>query len=220
MTPEDYNAWYESARGSWIGDTEYRLLRRMLCAQAGATLLDVGCGTGYFSRRFAGDGLSVTGVDPDPATVEFATEHRLGEEFYLIGDALELPFPDKHFDLCVAVTSLCFIEEQERAIGEMLRVTRGHLALGLLNRHSLLYRQKGRGGGRGAYRGAHWHTPAEVRRFFAAQPAGGLEIRSAIFLPGGGPAARAMERVLPSRLSLGGFLAVGVDSTAGDERPR
>jgi len=161
----------------------------------------------------------VTGVGPEPAMVEFAHNHRAEGERYQVGDALELLFPDKYFCLCVAVTSLCFIEEQERAIGEMLRVTRGHLGLGLLNRHSLLYRRKNRRGGRGAYRGAHWRTPGEVRRLFAAWPAGGLEIRSAVFLPGGGPAARAMERVLPSRLSLGGFLAVGVDSTAGDERP-
>lgn len=208
MNPEHYDAWYRSARGAWIGDTEYRLLWRMLGAEPGASLLDVGCGTGYFSRRFAGDALAVTGVDPDPAMVEFAGARRVRGETYLVGDARALPFADRHFDLCVAVTSLCFIAEQAQAIAEMLRVTRGRVALGLLNRHSLLYRQKGSGQGRGAYRGAHWHTSAEVRRLFAAQRASGLDIRSAIFLPGAGPLARAAEPLVPSRLAVGGFLAV------------
>jgi len=217
MSPEDYDAWYRSGRGAWIGEAEYHLLRSLLRPEPAQTLLDAGCGTGYFSRRFAGDGVVVTAIDPDPTMVEFATAHRVGSETSLVGDARALPFPDKHFDLCIAVTSLCFIVEQEQAIAEMLRVTRGRVALGLLNRHSLLYRQKGSGVGRGAYRGAHWHTPAEVRRLFAGRPAADLDFRSAIFLPGGGPIARGLERCLPSVLPLGGFLAVVVNPTAGDE---
>ena len=91
-----------------------------------------------------------------------------------------------------------------------MRVTRRRLVLGLLNRHSLLYLQKGRGGGTGAYRGAHWHTAAEVRALFAPMPVRDLRLESAIFLPGDGLIARRAEEVLPQRLPLGAFLlAVG-----------
>ena len=213
--PQDYDAWYRTPRGAWIGDTEYRLLKRLLAAAGGNTLLDVGCGTGYFSRRFASDGLSVTGIDPSPALVSFARAQRTGDETYLVGDARRLPFPDGSFDVCASVTSLCFIQAQERALSEMLRVTRGHLVLGVLNRHSLLYRRKGMNGGTGAYRGAHWHTPTELRRLLASQHARGIRIRSAIYLPNGGLVARAVEGLLANRLPIGAFLAVVAQSSCG-----
>jgi len=74
VTPQQYDAWYEAPRGAWIGDLEYRLLRRTLGPRSGASLLDIGCGTGYFSRRLALDGHAVTGVDLDPAMIEYARQ--------------------------------------------------------------------------------------------------------------------------------------------------
>ena len=35
MDAATYDAWYDTARGRWIGDTEYRLLRRSLAPAAG-----------------------------------------------------------------------------------------------------------------------------------------------------------------------------------------
>jgi len=208
MRASDYDAWYQSPRGRWIGDNEYRLLQRLLGAETGESLIDVGCGTGYFTRRFAQRDLRVTGLDLDAGMVDFARSHAAGTENYVLGDARRLPFPDRAFDLCVSITSLCFIPEQLRALKEMLRVTRRRFAIGLLNRHSLLYLQKGTRGGSGAYRGAHWHTAAELRAQFAQCGVSDLVIRSCIFLPGGGSLARLGEHLLPDQLLLGAFLVV------------
>ena len=209
-----YDAWYETARGRWIGDTEYRLLHEVLAPTPGDSLVDVGCGSGYFARRFAREGLRVTGLDPDAAMLRFAAGHAAAGEPYLFGDARALPFPARSFDLCVCVTALCFIREQSRALAEMVRVTRRRLVLGLLNRHSLLYLQKGRGQGVGAYRGAHWHTQAEVGKLFEALPLRHIKLRSAVFLPGGSRFAQRCERVLPGRLPWGSFLVVSADVAA------
>jgi len=210
MDPAVYDAWYRTQRGEWIGETELRLLWRLLAPAAGASLLDVGCGSGYFTRRFARQGLAVTGVDPDAAMLRFAAAHAAAGECYLLADAQALPFPVRTFDLCVCVTALCFIEDQEAALAEMLRVTRKRFALGLLNRTGLLYRQKGRAGGIGGYRGAHWHTAAEVRALFAGLPVARLALRTAVFLPDGNRFARICERLLPGRFPYGSFLvAVG-----------
>ena len=208
LDPEAYDAWYRTARGRWIADTEYRLLMAMLRPQPGARILDLGCGTGHFTRRLALDGFRVCGIDADPSMVRYAAEHRAADEHYAVADARSLPFPGRSFDECVAVTSLCFIRPERAALREISRVTCRGAALGLLNRRSLLYHRKGQGGGVGAYRGAHWHTAEEVISLLSDFPAPVLAIRSAIFLPSGGSVARVLERLLPNRLLVGGFLAV------------
>jgi len=205
MNPSEYEAWYKTARGSWIAGREFELMMLQLDAPTGATLLDVGCGTGHFSRRFAATGLRVTGLDPDPAMLEHA--HGLGGGVsYLLGTGTGLSFGDKAYDYVTAVTSLCFIADPERALREMWRAARRAVLLGLLNRRSLLYWQKR---DRGAYRGARWDTSAEVRRWARQlEPAPRIMSRSAIFMPGGGAFARAAEAMLPSVLPWGAFLAV------------
>ncbi len=210
MTPEEYDAWYQTARGRWIGETESRLLLAQLGPRPGESVLDVGCGTGYFARSLARAAGRVVGIDPDVAAIEYARRHAAVDEHYLIGDARALPFPDRHFDYAVAMTSLCFVAEEAQALSEMARVARRGVAVGLLNRRSLLYLQKGRHGGRGAYRGARWHTPGEVRRLFARAGLSAVALRSAVFLPGGGVIARTFEAAVPHRSLLGGFLlAIG-----------
>ncbi|ARU31469.1 SAM-dependent methyltransferase [Sulfuriferula sp. AH1] len=211
MQAKDYDAWYQTPRGSWIGEQEYRLLRRLLQPTAGQCMIDVGCGTGYFTRRFAADGVRVSGVDPDAAMISYAQSQKIADESYLYGDARALPFPDRSFDYCIAVASLCFIQEQELALAEMVRVTRKRIAIGFLNRNSLLYWQKGRHGGSGAYCGAHWHTPAEVRRLFHDLPVSNLQLRSAIYLPGGNRFARAVDACLQQWPLIGGFLVAAAD---------
>ena len=62
----------DTPRGQWIGDHERILLHSLLRPEASASQLDVGCGTGRSIRRFARLRLSVSGFDPDPATLKFA----------------------------------------------------------------------------------------------------------------------------------------------------
>lgn len=204
--PNTYEAWYHTPRGAWIGGAEFELLYKNLRPVAGASVLDVGCGTGYFTRCLARAGLRTTGIDADAAAIRYAQSQTVADERYLTGDARALPFPDRYFDYSVAITSFCFIADPLRALTELARVTRYRVALGLLNRHSLLYRQKGRHGGQGAYQGAHWHTPQEARHLFEQCGMPRVTIRSAIFLPDGGGIAKWVEAITPSRVPLGAFL--------------
>lgn len=208
MSPEDYDAWYQSPRGKWIGETEYQLLTKLLQPLPGESLLDIGCGTGYFARRFAENGLAVTGLDPDPAMLGYARKHAAAGERFIFGDARALPFPDQSFELSISVTALCFIPEQVQALSEMLRVTRRRFVIGLLNRNSLLFLEKGRDGGIGGYRGAHWHTMHEVKSLFSNLPVQDLTLRTAILIPGGGCLSAAGERLAGEYLPWGAFLVV------------
>ncbi len=206
MDPASYETWYHSPRGQWIGEVELSILIEMMQPDKGGTLLDVGSGTGYFSRRFSSIGLKVTGLDPDPAMIKY-TQTQVGEADYIEGLAQHLPFEDNSFDYCTAVTSLCFIDEPVTALAEMWRVSQRGVALGLLNHNSLLYRKKH---GRGSYTGARWDTWTEVKKWITVllpYPAR-IQHKTAIFFPGGGMLARFAESLLPGTLPLGGFLAV------------
>lgn len=208
MTPNEYDAWYDTPRGHWIGATEYALAQRELAATPGETLLDVGCGTGWFTRRFAADGLLAAGLDPNPEWLSYARAHSIPGIHWIDGDARQLPFANMSFDRVVSIAALCFIPDERRAVAEIVRVAKRRFAIGWLNSSSLLYRQKH---GSGAYQGVRWHTAEEVREFFAGLPVANLRLSSAVFLPGGGPVARTLESLLPNRLPWGALLIAAGD---------
>ena len=210
MNPADYDAWYDTPRGRWIGETEYALAARHLKARPGDSLLDVGCGTGWFSRRAAADGLRVSGLDPNSDWLDYARARSGPALNWVEGDARALPFADASFDHVLSIAALCFVGDERQAVAEAVRVARRRFAIGWLNRDSLLYRQKGRGGGSGAYRGARWHSAGDVRALFSGLPVRKLKLRSAIFLPSATGWARPLERGVPSALPWGGLLlAIG-----------
>lgn len=204
-----YDSWYQTSRGQWISDNEFRLMMRQLHPEPGSTLLDVGCGTGHFSRRFASAGLEITGIDPDVDALMFARYQSSSVE-YMEGRAENLPFPDNSFDYCSAVTSLCFVENYGKAITEMWRVCRKAMVLGVLNRRSLLYLRKRR---QGSYQGARWDTNDEITSIataLAPQPAA-ITSGTAVVLPGGGAIARVVEKLGLTRYPIGGFLSICVE---------
>lgn len=215
MTPQQYDAWYDTPRGRWVGEVEWQRLLPRLDRRAGARVLDVGCGTGWFTRRLAGQGLAMTGLDIDASRLDFARQHSAPEIAWVQGDAANLPFADDSFDQVVALTSLGFVADWPQAVAEIVRVARHRFVLGLLNRHSLLWREKGRHGGSGAYQGAHWHTRRELEDCLRPLPVRNLRFGSAVCLASGSPWAQRLERALPDGFPWGAFLLVSGDVLPG-----
>jgi len=203
--PAAYDAWYQTAKGQWIGQQEFATLLQLFTPKEGQTLLDVGSGTGYFSERFQQAGLQVTGLDPDPAMIDFARAKEKPIK-YIEGDASTLPYADNSFDYCTAITSLCFVSDPEQVLAEMWRVSRKAVILGLLNRQSLLYYMKRNSKG---YQRARWDRLKNVRQWAnRLTPAAKQDFRSSIWLPGGGKFSKLIENFAPQRTAYAGFLAV------------
>lgn len=106
-----------------------RAVERLLAAAggvAGLRVLDLGCGTGRWSRLLAARGARVVGTDRSESMLAAARERSPGVEFRRM-DATALSFADDEFDLAVAVTVLQHLPhaDQERAMAELLRVVRG-----------------------------------------------------------------------------------------------
>jgi SAM-dependent methyltransferase len=210
MNAAEYDTWYETPRGRWVGERETALILEQLQPRQGESLLDVGCGTGYFTRNLAAAiNGPVTGVDINPEWVAYARSRDPGKTTFDIADARALPFADRSFDLATSITALCFIAEEQAAISEILRVARRRFAIGLLNRHSLLWLREGRKGG--GYQGAHWHTVREAMRLFQDRPVKNLRVNTAIQIPTGGGFARMIERLLPTAIPTGAFILVTGD---------
>jgi SAM-dependent methyltransferase len=102
----------------------------------GKAVLDIGCGTGRFSRVFSGFGARVVGIDLS-RTMLLQAKGQGSAGAYLEGSALRLPFKDNAFDLAVSVNVFNHLSSYEQAVDEMCRVSR-KVILGLPNRHSLL----------------------------------------------------------------------------------
>ncbi|MEQ4721061.1 class I SAM-dependent methyltransferase [Nonomuraea sp. B19D2] len=97
--------------------------------RAGDRILDVGCGTGYLSRILAPVVTPtghVTGVDPSPAMIEYATRHASGNCTYVQAEGQDLPFSDGSFDLVISSLAVHHIPADARpaALREMFRVLR------------------------------------------------------------------------------------------------
>jgi 2-polyprenyl-3-methyl-5-hydroxy-6-metoxy-1,4-benzoquinol methylase len=98
-------------------------------AQPGS-LLDVGCGEGVLTERWAqrlGTGR-VVGIDlEDPKLqAEWKTRRLPNLEFRTM-PAEHLPFADGEFDLATAIEVLEHVPDPEHTVAEMARVARGHL---------------------------------------------------------------------------------------------
>jgi ubiquinone/menaquinone biosynthesis C-methylase UbiE len=92
---------------------------------AGQRVLDVGCGLGNDTARFARGGARVTGIDLSPRAIELAkcnfAQRSLAGEFRVM-DGERLDFPDAHFDLVYCHTVLHFTPHPERMLAEIRRV--------------------------------------------------------------------------------------------------
>jgi SAM-dependent methyltransferase len=89
-----------------------------LSLQPGASVLDVGFGTGSFLRRL-GDGFALTGVDTSDAAIAAADGFTARW-----ADAQDLPFEDRSFDAVTARHMLYHVPDPMRAISEARRVLR------------------------------------------------------------------------------------------------
>jgi ubiquinone/menaquinone biosynthesis C-methylase UbiE len=95
---------------------------------AGLRVLDLACGNGYLSRRFARQGATVTGVDANAPIIERARLREAREPLgisYQVGDAAHLgQLDDGVFDLVICNMALMDIEDAAGAIQEVARVLR------------------------------------------------------------------------------------------------
>jgi SAM-dependent methyltransferase len=98
--------------------------------EAGAVLLDVGCGTGAFCALAVTWGVAAHGLDADPDRIEQARRRAPAAELR-VGLMEALPWPDDTFDVVTGFNAFQYARDLDLALAEARRVTRpgGRIAI-------------------------------------------------------------------------------------------
>jgi len=140
------NSWDQAAdayaQGQASGADYYRYeffgpAQLAMCGEVrGMSVLDVGCGNGYFARALAQRGARVTGIDISPRMIEHAKLHEAAEPLdieYHVLDAAALPagFVPQSFDMvtsCLALQDMPAVDKVFRGVHTLLRPGRRFIA--------------------------------------------------------------------------------------------
>ncbi|MCK5132147.1 MAG: methyltransferase domain-containing protein [Candidatus Sabulitectum sp.] len=121
----------EQRKHMWRDDT-IEMYSRWMGLKQGMTVVDAGCGLGYLGWtywKYFSEGGKYCGVDKSSDLIEeacvMAEEWAQGGKVsFQQGDAYALPFPDNYADWTMCQTLLMHLEFPERALAEMVRVTK------------------------------------------------------------------------------------------------
>lgn len=140
----NYDAYYETELGRKVDEIEKKMVLEHLERIPVKPMLELGCGTGHWSRFFAEQGFRVMATDSSKIMLRHAEEKKHDNITFHRADADNLPFENKTFDVVAAVTMLEFTEDKEKVFDEMFRVLKpgGWLLLGCLNANSQLGKTK------------------------------------------------------------------------------
>jgi ubiquinone/menaquinone biosynthesis C-methylase UbiE len=112
---------------------ELRILSRYLELRPGERVLDVACGTGYWTQKLATThGCTAVGIDLSKHDIATAQRHHGGPNCtYLVSPAENLPFPTATFDKVISVCALEHFSSDTSALAEMARVLKPGGILGI-----------------------------------------------------------------------------------------
>ncbi|MEX1169780.1 MAG: class I SAM-dependent methyltransferase [Chloroflexota bacterium] len=111
---DEYEAWYATPLGAFVIALEERALLDALPDAVGR-LIEIGAGTGWWTRTLARRGFTVTAVEPSAPMRRVGAARGQGPIEWLAGRAEQLPVPDDSFDVVLLMTVLEFVSGPERA---------------------------------------------------------------------------------------------------------
>ncbi len=141
-----------------------RTLAELFGQAAPRSILDVGCGEGVLTHKWA-QGLEgrVVGIDLEDPVIQAEWEKRQAPNLeYQVMKAENLPFADGEFELATAIEVLEHVPDPEHTVAEMARVARGGNLLVSVPREPLW---RGLNMARGAYLRDLGNTPGHVNHW-------------------------------------------------------
>lgn len=127
MNAEQYEAWFDKNRYAY----ESELLAVKKALPVNGSGVEIGVGSG----RFASPLNIVFGVEPSKKMRRLAIERGIN---VVDGTAEAIPFTDNSFDFCLLVTTICFLDDPEKAFKEVYRIIKqeGSVIIGFVDKDS------------------------------------------------------------------------------------
>ncbi|SHJ86823.1 Methyltransferase domain-containing protein [Tangfeifania diversioriginum] len=168
LTPEvasEYDAYYQTETGKIVDNIEKEIVWAHLKELSKTNWLELGCGTGHWTKFFSESKFQITAVDNSEAMLKIARSKSLKNVEFLNADATRLPFSDNHFSGIVSITMLEFVDDLKGALNEIDRVLKpgGTLVLGCLNALSEPGKNKNNDP---VFQHARFFTPNEIKEIF------------------------------------------------------
>jgi len=125
----EYEEWFTEHK--YVYESELEAVRHFIPKNKKG--IEIGIGTGRFAIPL---GIK-EGVEPSGVMRYFAIYKGLDA---LKGTAEELPLPDESFDFALMVTTICFVDDAEKAFCEIKRILKpgGSFIIGLVDKNSQL----------------------------------------------------------------------------------
>jgi SAM-dependent methyltransferase len=134
----DYATRFAGSIGQWFLEVQARGLRQALAGHPIKNVLDVGGGHGQNlpTLKALGHNIEILGSGkscPEPIAGELAQ----GCITYKPGNLLELPYPDNSFDAAISFRMLAHLQDWQRHIAELCRISRGLVIVDFPVSHSV-----------------------------------------------------------------------------------
>jgi ubiquinone/menaquinone biosynthesis C-methylase UbiE len=127
---EEFNQWASAGRGDAMEDHHSDITDQtipLMELQPNDYVLDLGCGTGWASRRMARivTAGGVVGIDVADEMLRRAEQASAGIKNvrYIWGSAEDIPAKDNYFTKVLSIESFYYYADQGRALDELHRVT-------------------------------------------------------------------------------------------------
>ena len=123
---DDYATRFAGAAGAWMLDVQERLTLRLLQPPPPTELLDVGGGHGQLAGPLCREGIPVTVLgSADSCRHRIQSIVDQGQCSFVVGNVIELPFPDQSFDTVISFRLLTHCETWPTLVQELCRVSAG-----------------------------------------------------------------------------------------------
>src|SRR5579884_2361702 len=124
---QEFNQWASAGRGDEMEDHHSDITEQTLALmdlRPADRVLDLGCGTGWASRRLARVAQEVVGLDVADEMLRRAEQTSSGFNNirYVWGSAEKIPAPDHYFTKVLSVESFYYYADQGKALDELRRV--------------------------------------------------------------------------------------------------
>ena len=179
-----YDRWYNTPHGAIYDRYEKKAINELLRDHTeDKRLLEVGCGTGHWSKFFSTKGCEIIGIDVSERMLTIAKNKKIARSSFHVMDGHSMSFADNSFDIAAAITTLEFASAPDAMIAEMARCVRkpgGKLLFGVLNALSE-YNRKRKNEVGSPYASSALFSPEQLKGLL--EPLGQMQMIIAGFVP-------------------------------------